>query len=146
MHASEKWKGRRSVVSHSSWPHGLKPTRLLCPWDFPGKSTGLGNKYFFGPNSICNWSSGSQYSPCFYFMEPISLIAVDKLRYLPDLPLASDPKIHCFCWRKHQVGNRLLLSCPTRIVHLNKYSISLEKLQISDILKYLRNACDLSLT
>ena len=23
-----------SVVSHSSWPHGLQPTRLLCPWGF----------------------------------------------------------------------------------------------------------------
>ena len=23
-------------------PHGLKPTRLLCPWDFPGKNTGVG--------------------------------------------------------------------------------------------------------
>ena len=23
-------------------PHGLQPTRFLCPWDFPGKSTGLG--------------------------------------------------------------------------------------------------------
>ena len=23
-------------------PHGLEPTRLLCPWDFPGKSTGVG--------------------------------------------------------------------------------------------------------
>ena len=22
-------------------PHGLQPTRLLCPWDFPGKSTGV---------------------------------------------------------------------------------------------------------
>ena len=22
--------------------HGLQPTRLLCPWDFPGKNTGLG--------------------------------------------------------------------------------------------------------
>ena len=26
-----------------SWrPHGLWPTRLLCPWDFSGKSTGVG--------------------------------------------------------------------------------------------------------
>ena len=26
-----------------SWrPHGLQPTRLLRPWDFPGKSTGVG--------------------------------------------------------------------------------------------------------
>ena len=22
-------------------PHGVQPTRLLCPWDFPGNSTGL---------------------------------------------------------------------------------------------------------
>ena len=31
-----------SVVSDSSRPHGLQPTRLLHPWDFPGKSTGVG--------------------------------------------------------------------------------------------------------
>ena len=42
MHQSEKWKWSRSVVSHSSRPHGLQPTRLLHPWDFPGKSTGVG--------------------------------------------------------------------------------------------------------
>ena len=23
-------------------PHGLQPPRLLCPWDFPGKNTGVG--------------------------------------------------------------------------------------------------------
>ena len=23
-------------------PHGLWPTKLLCPWDFPGKNTGVG--------------------------------------------------------------------------------------------------------
>jgi len=42
MHESEKWKWSRSVVSDSSWPHELQPTRLLCPWDFPGKSTRVG--------------------------------------------------------------------------------------------------------
>ena len=42
MHESEKWKWSRSVVSDSQRPHGLQPTRLLHPWDFPGKSTGLG--------------------------------------------------------------------------------------------------------
>ena len=39
---NEKWKWSRSVVSDSSRPHGLQPTRLLHPWDFPGKSTGVG--------------------------------------------------------------------------------------------------------
>ena len=29
-------------MSNSSQPHGPQPTRLLCPWDFPGKSTGVG--------------------------------------------------------------------------------------------------------
>ena len=42
MHESEKWKWSRSVVSDSWRPHGLQPTRLLCPWDFPGKNTGVG--------------------------------------------------------------------------------------------------------
>ena len=37
-----KWKWSRSVVSDSLRPHGLEPTRLLRPWDFPGKSTGVG--------------------------------------------------------------------------------------------------------
>ena len=31
-----------SVVSDSLRPHGLQPTRLLSPWNFPGKSTGVG--------------------------------------------------------------------------------------------------------
>ena len=42
MHESEKWKWSHSVVSNSQRPHGLQPTRLLHPWDLPGKSTGVG--------------------------------------------------------------------------------------------------------
>ena len=30
-----------SVVSDSLWPQGLQPARLLCPWDSPGKITGM---------------------------------------------------------------------------------------------------------
>ena len=36
---SKKWKWSCSVMSDSSRSHGLQPTRLLCPQDFPGKST-----------------------------------------------------------------------------------------------------------
>ena len=42
MHRSEKWKWSRSVVSVSSQAPGLQPTKLLRPWDFLGKSTGVG--------------------------------------------------------------------------------------------------------
>ena len=37
-----KCKWNRSVVSNSLRPHGPQPTRLLHPWDFPGKNTGVG--------------------------------------------------------------------------------------------------------
>ena len=36
-----KWKVKVKSLSHVR-PHGLQPTRLLRPWDFPGKSTGVG--------------------------------------------------------------------------------------------------------
>ena len=42
MQESEKWKWSRSVMSDSSRLHGLQPTRLLHPRDFPGKNTGVG--------------------------------------------------------------------------------------------------------
>ena len=32
----------RPVVSDSTRSRGLWPATLLCPWDFPGKSTGIG--------------------------------------------------------------------------------------------------------
>ena len=39
-------KGSHSVVSDSLRPHGLQPTRILSPWDFPGKNTGVGCHFF----------------------------------------------------------------------------------------------------
>ena len=38
----QKWKWSCSVLSDSLRPHGWQPKRLLCPWDFPGKNTGVG--------------------------------------------------------------------------------------------------------
>ena len=37
----------RSVVPDCLRPHGLQPTRLLCPWGFPGKDTGVGCHFLF---------------------------------------------------------------------------------------------------
>ena len=42
---SQNWKCKHvshPVVSNSLQLHGLYPTRLLCPWDFPGKNTEVG--------------------------------------------------------------------------------------------------------
>ena len=41
MHESEKWKWSSSVVPDSATPW-TEATRILHPWDFPGRSTGVG--------------------------------------------------------------------------------------------------------
>ena len=46
MHESERGKWSHSVMSYSLQPHGLQPTRPLCPWDFPGKVLECGASAF----------------------------------------------------------------------------------------------------
>ena len=59
-----------SVMSDSLQPHGLQSTRLLCPWDSPGKNTGVGHHVFLqgifltqglNPRLFCllHWQAGS---------------------------------------------------------------------------------------
>ena len=98
MHESEKWKWRRSVVSDSSRPQGLQPTRLLHPWDFSGKSTGVGchrllqlsgapqiidSSWAYVPTSLASYCCHSQVSqkPCVFQLvwELIFLIKILKL-------------------------------------------------------------------
>ena len=60
MHESEKWKWSRSVVSDSLRPYGLQPTRLLRPWDFPGKSTWVGCHCLLRGRTIVQLKSGAR--------------------------------------------------------------------------------------
>ena len=49
-----KWKVKvKSLSCLTQRPHGLQPTRLLRPWDFPGKSTGVGCHCLLRPLHIC---------------------------------------------------------------------------------------------
>ena len=52
-----------SAMSNSSWPYGLQPSRLLCPWNFPGKNTGVGCHFLLQGNL---WNPG---------IEPKSLVS-----------------------------------------------------------------------
>ena len=46
------------------WPHGLQPTRLLCPQKFPGKNTGVHCHFLGDPGDLPD--PGSQHrSPTF---------------------------------------------------------------------------------
>ena len=59
-----------SVISDSLCPHGLQPATLLCPWNFPGKNTGVGCHFLLQgifPTQVLNhcllhllpWQAGS---------------------------------------------------------------------------------------
>ena len=63
-------KFSHSVMSDSLWPHGLQLARLLCPWNFPGKNSGVGCHSLFqeifltqGSNlclvHLLHWQAGS---------------------------------------------------------------------------------------
>ena len=80
MHESEKWKWSRSVLSDPQRPHGLQPTRLLHPWDFPGKSTGVGCRCLLRLNFI--------EPPYFAYPGPIK----DSKQLCPQHPVAEH---HC---------------------------------------------------
>ena len=55
-----KWKVKVKslVVFYPQRPHGLQPSRLLRPWDFPGKSTGVGCPCLL-------WLKASAWHTCF---------------------------------------------------------------------------------
>ena len=47
--------------SSSLWPHGLQPTRLLCPWDFPGKNIGVGCHFLLATGVSKYGNSSTEY-------------------------------------------------------------------------------------
>ena len=50
-------------MSDPQRPHGLQPTRLLRPWDFPGKSTGVGCHCLLRGGSLAEDNSQGQPLP-----------------------------------------------------------------------------------
>ena len=60
-----------SVVSDSLQLHGLWPSRLLCPWDSPGKSTGVGC-YFLLQGIFPTQESNPGFLHCRQMLYPLS--------------------------------------------------------------------------
>ena len=50
-------------MSDSVRPHRWKPTRLLCPWDSPGKNTGVGCHFLLQCMKVKNESEVAQSCP-----------------------------------------------------------------------------------
>ena len=96
------------------WPHGLpmEPTRLLCPWDFPGKNTGVGCHFL--PQRIFS-TQGSNLHPLNWQADSLTLShyrSQDKFTVLE----AGSQKPRCQCyiplWRQQRtLSLSLLVSC-----------------------------------
>ena len=65
---SEKWKWSHPVVSDPQRPNGLQPSRLLHPWDFPGKSTGVGCRCLLRVFSIFTYICNHHHSQFYLFI------------------------------------------------------------------------------
>ena len=81
------------------WPYGLYPSKLLCPWSFPGKNTGVGCHFFLqeicltqGSHSrllhcrwvLYHWATGEAHYCMlgeFYCQEWVSKLGENFVRY-----------------------------------------------------------------
>ena len=50
-------------MSNSVWPHRQQPTRLRCPWDSPGKNTGVGCHFLLWCMKVKSESEVTQSCP-----------------------------------------------------------------------------------
>ena len=76
-----------SVMPNSLQSHGLQPPRLLLPWDFTGKDTGLGchlllQRAYRDPQIACSWLGFPQ-------DKRIKMISASFLAHTPSLNLLS---------------------------------------------------------
>ena len=72
-----KWKVKAKLLSSvlPQQPHGLQPTRLLRPWDSPGKSTGVGCHCLLHLSRL----SYSKYRPSVIFLFPIVRFGISEV-------------------------------------------------------------------
>ena len=87
-----------SVVSDSVRPHRWQPTRLLRPWDSPGKNTGVGCHFLLQCMTVKSESEVAQSCPT--LSDPMdcsppgsSVHRFSRQEYWSGVPLASPPPL-----------------------------------------------------
>ena len=77
------------VMSDSLQPHGQEPSRLLCPWNFPGTNTGVGSHFLSRGSS---WPSDQPGSPAGLLLA-VAAAAAASLQSCPTLcdPIDGSP-------------------------------------------------------
>ena len=134
----------RSVVSNSLRPHGLQPAKLLCPWDSPGKNTGVGCHFllqgsswprdqthvpFLGRRILHHWANReaqliscccSVAQSCLTLCDPLdcSMPGLPVLHHLPEL---AQTHVHCTGDASHLILCGPLLLLPS--VFFNEWAL-----------------------
>ena len=92
-----------SFVSDSVRPHRQQPTRLLCPWDSPGKNTRVGCHFLLQCMKVKSESEVTQ--SCLTLRDPMdcslpssSIHGISRQEYWSGVPLPSPEviSIHSF--------------------------------------------------
>ena len=90
-----------SVMSDSVRPHGLQPTRLLRPWDSPGKNTGVGCHFLLQCMKVESKSEVIQSyltlsDPMDCSLPGFSIHGIFQARVLSGVPLPSPSSFYFF--------------------------------------------------
>ena len=120
MHESEKWKWSHSVTSDPQRPHGLQPTKLLHPWDFPGKSTGVGchclllMSTHISSASPFQWNTGHFIMNEYYVFKSEDMSKSMVTHYMMWAPCHSPPGMSLVLWRD-ELGRESAQAFPNGI-------------------------------
>ena len=111
---SNAWNWSHSVMSDSSRPHGLLPTKHLHPWDFPCKCTGVGCHCFLqiciGKNA---YNSGTNIFSRNLNIQSFSKTLKSRQIWAPNGPMIMDmdyfPPLNIY---SHPVSNEFINLVP----------------------------------
>ena len=83
-----------SQLSESLWPHRLHSTRLLCPWDFPGKNTGVGCLFLLQGIFLTQGSNPSLLRLLHWQVDSLPLEELDPVSFFKAITLTEKKDYH----------------------------------------------------
>ena len=96
-------------ISDSVWPQRQQPTRLLCPWDSPGKNTGMGCHFLLQCMKLKSEREVAQSCPT--FSDPIdcsqpgsSVYGIFQARGLEWVAIAFSIYNYDMCWKDVEIS------------------------------------------
>ena len=111
-------------MSDSVRPHGLQPTRLLRPWDSPGKNTGVGCHFLLQCMKVESESEVAQ--SCLTLRDPMdcslpgsSVHGIFQVRVLEWGTIITGIKMTLY-FSKHDQIRSVAQSCPTLCDPMNR--------------------------